>query len=455
MRSPGTAAIVRARWGDVAAPSRHGRRVRLGLALAGILAAAATPAAAAVPYRVIGGSPVAAIASFPFQVALFIQGPPGLLNQTGSLSFCGGVIIDPTQVVTAAHCVTNEVSGQPVSPASVTVLAGNATLPVLVPSQPAASGIAVDPRYDPGTADYDVAVVTLPAPLYGGSPRADGAVPIAPIALITPALADQFANPNLIPAEPAVISGWGEIRPVAVGAHDNNGNLPQQLQAAQTHLVADATCAAEYAGLGSIGVPPITGRMLCAGEPAGGIDACAGDSGGPLVVDVDTPSAPPGDYVLAGLIDFGAGCAQAGYPGVYVRLATPDILAFIGQQAQSAGQQLLAPPPPTGAAPTRRVVGATGTASLAATSARVRARVVRVPVHCASARCTGTLSLRTTATVGSVHFSIAADATVRLALRVTPTGQRQLDRHRHRLQTRATLRTTGSQAQHQAFTITD
>ena len=78
-----------------------------------------------------------------------------------------------------------------------------------------------------------------------------------------------------------------------------------------------------------------------------------------------------------------------------------------------------------------------------------------MPVHCATARCTGTLSLRTTTTVGSVHFSIAAGATVRLSLRVTPTGQRQLDRHQHRLHTRATIRTTGSQVQHQVFTITD
>ena len=453
MRSPGSAAARRA-IPRAAAPPRHRRRAALGLTLAAVLAVV-TPAAAAVPYRVIGGSPVAAIASFPFQAALFIQAPPGLLTHTGSLSFCGGAIIDPTQVLTAAHCVTSEASGQPVAPSAVTVFTGNATLPLLVPSQPVAAAIAVDPRYNPSTADYDVAVVTLPTPLYGGSPRADGTAPVAPIALITPGLADRFANPNLTPAEPAVISGWGETGPVAVGAHDNNSNLPQQLQAAQTHFVPDATCAAEYAGLGSIGVPPITGRMLCAGEPSGGVDACAGDSGGPLVVDVDSPAAPPGDYVLAGLIDFGAGCAQAGYPGVYVRLATPDILAFVGQQAQAAGQQLLAAPEPTGVTPPRRLVGATGTASLAATSGRVRARVVLVPVHCATARCTGTLSLRTTATVGRVHFSIAADATARLALRVTPTGQRQLDRHRHRLQTRATLRTTGSQTRQQVFTITD
>ena len=106
------------------------------------------------------------------------------------------MIIDPTQVVTAAHCVTNGASGQPVAPSSVTVFSGNASLPLLVPGQPVAAGIAVDPRYDPSTADYDIAVVTMPAPLYGGSPRADGSTGVAPIALITPALADRSPTPT-------------------------------------------------------------------------------------------------------------------------------------------------------------------------------------------------------------------------------------------------------------------
>ena len=85
MRSPEpvpAAAAGRMARRAAAAPPRRGRRA-LALTLGAMLAVAATPAAAAVPYRVIGGSPVAAIASFPFQVALYIQGPAGLLNPTG------------------------------------------------------------------------------------------------------------------------------------------------------------------------------------------------------------------------------------------------------------------------------------------------------------------------------------------------------------------------------------
>jgi secreted trypsin-like serine protease len=407
-----------------------------------------------VSLRVVGAAPVPSITSFPFQVGMFIQSPGGAFGAQATLAFCGGVIIDPTQVLTAAHCVSNELTGAPLPPASVTLLAGTATLPPAVPTQPVASSIAIDPHYDTRTADYDLAVVTLAAPLYAGSPRPDGTATIAPIPLITPALAARFANPNLSPAEPVTISGWGETAPLAVGAQDDSADLPHQLQAAQTHLVPDATCAAQYASLGSIGVPAITARMLCAGEPTGGIDACSGDSGGPLVVDVDSPAAPPGDYVLAGLIDFGAGCAQPGFPGVYVRLATPEIAAFIGQQAAAQGQQLAEAPVPTGVGPVRRTLAGSGTARIATGSGRVSSRVAKVAVRCQRATCTGTITLRTTTTVGIAHFAIAANTTKRVSVRITPRGQQQLARHGHRLLTRATLRTTGAPATQRAFTLT-
>ena len=40
-------------------------------------------------------------------------------------------------------------------------------------------------------------------------------------------------------------------------------------------------------------------------------------------------SSPAGD-VLLGLVDFGNGCGQAGYPGVYLRIADPAIARFLG-----------------------------------------------------------------------------------------------------------------------------
>ncbi len=54
---------------------------------------------------------------------------------------------------------------------------------------------------------------------------------------------------------------------------------------------------------------------ICAGLPAGGVDACQGDSGGPLVSVVD------GVTKLVGIVSTGTGCALANFPGIYTRVS--------------------------------------------------------------------------------------------------------------------------------------
>jgi len=405
--------------------------------------------------RVIGGISIPSINAFPFQAALFVQTPSRPLGSVaGTLAFCGGVVIDPTQILTAAHCVTDEKTGQTVPPSEITALTGTATLPNSVPTAPVAAGISVDPSYNPVAADYDVAVVTLATPLYAGTPPHDGTTTVAPIALISSALADVYANPEVTPAEPVTVTGWGQTSPLAVGAQDPNATLPQQLQGIGTHLISSATCARDYAPLGPLGIPPLTPRMLCAGEPGGGRDACSGDSGGPMVVGLDNPASPPSDYVLAGLVDFGAGCGQAGNPGVYVRIANEEIQSFIRSAVRAAGQQLTAPPVPSGPPPAHTLIVTTsGRARLTRTTARVRSRLTRIAVSCARRTCTGSVRLRTNTTVGLAHFTILADTTKDVSVRLTPTGERQLKRHHGRLRTTATIRTTGLSTVTRTFTL--
>lgn len=55
---------------------------------------------------------------------------------------------------------------------------------------------------------------------------------------------------------------------------------------------------------------------FCAGEMAGGKDSCTGDSGGPLICINDQ-----NEPVLYGVVSWGFGCAQWGFPGIYGKVA--------------------------------------------------------------------------------------------------------------------------------------
>ncbi|MER7705127.1 serine protease [Kitasatospora sp. NPDC097605] len=233
-------------------------RNTLVLLVTTLLAAAAALTAAAPANAVVGGAAVT-------------EGQaPYLVSLARGSHFCGGAVLDPTTVVTAAHCVAG------VRPAALTVRAGSlqhASGGVLAK----AAAIVLHPSYDPTTVDYDLALVRLATPLPGGG---IAAVP----------LAARGADPS---AGGARVSGWG--------ATVQDGPLSSAARIVSVPLIARAECRAEY------GSATITDRMLCAGEGAGGKDACQGDSGGPLVLD----------GVLVGVVSWGLGCGRPGYAGVY------------------------------------------------------------------------------------------------------------------------------------------
>lgn len=91
---------------------------------------------------------------------------------------------------------------------------------------------------------------------------------------------------------PAVVSGWGRL--------SSGGDFPKQLQQVEVYTRDWDTCNSQYDSR-------LTSNMLCAGSTAGGSDACQSDSGGPLAA-----------YgTLIGVVSFGLGCGDQGYPGIY------------------------------------------------------------------------------------------------------------------------------------------
>jgi secreted trypsin-like serine protease len=257
----------------------------LPLALVLLLSALTVPfAAPAVADRVVVGGTLADAAQLPWMVALASRERFG---ETRSGQFCGGTATGPTTVVTAAHCLGHQALGggwQDVP--DLRVITGRTDLRGGVGQEIPVRSVWVNSAYDPSTNGGDVAVVTLDTPLVRG----------AGIAMAGPG--DAAGHP---PGAAARVYGWGDTT--------GYGSYSAVLRSAPVTILADEVCERAYPGSADGKYEP--SDMICAGETVGGRDACQGDSGGPLVAGGK----------LIGIVSWGAGCAEAGRPGVYTRIS--------------------------------------------------------------------------------------------------------------------------------------
>ena len=230
--------------------------------------------------RIVGGHGVPH-SDVPWQVSLQFDGR----------HFCGGSLIGARWVLTAAHCV-DEVppSGagarlQAVYGVTNLGAAGTAT-------RRAVDAVRVHPGWNPRSNDNDIALLRLSEPISGARASYANLLPASPT------MSRRFAFTGAC----AAVSGWGTL--------ESGGDISPDLQAVNVPIVDQAECRRAYRG-------GITDGMICAGLREGGRDSCQGDSGGPLVVR----GLSDRHWQLAGVVSFGAGCAEPGMYGVYARVS--------------------------------------------------------------------------------------------------------------------------------------
>lgn len=239
---------------------------------------------AAITTKIVGGKPSVS-GQWPWIVALVRNfDADGKIVDNFQGQFCGGSLISPTWVVTAAHCLEKVKAGSIHVVSQVTNLKNDRGQNTTV------KRIIMHPQFNSKTVTNDIALLQLQKPITN----------VKTLALIN--------GSSLLVNMSASVIGWG-----ALSQSDSNASrYPEFLSHAGLPIISNNVCKQAMDNN-----TPITDTLLCAGFNNARTDTCQGDSGGPLVVKLNN------QWYLAGITSWGSpvGCATPGFYGVYTRVS--------------------------------------------------------------------------------------------------------------------------------------
>ncbi len=212
--------------------------------------------------RIVNGEDVINPGTYPWQVILIANGR----------FTCGGTLISPEFIVTAAHCVyKNDAS-------DLQVILGrhNYTQANTEPTEQIrkVARTFIHPDFDINVLNHDLALLKLESKVIIDDHVSAACLPQDP---------DEDFGKGTI----GIATGWGSLRATSK-------ERPQILQFIKVPTWDPFEC-------GKFPTAQITENMICAGGDDK--DACQGDSGGPLVTEVGD------EFVLIGVTSWGMGCA--------------------------------------------------------------------------------------------------------------------------------------------------
>ncbi|KAK2586802.1 hypothetical protein KPH14_011827 [Odynerus spinipes] len=224
---------------------------------------------------------------YPWQVAILKKDP------TESVYVCGGTLVSPRHIITAAHCVKTY-AGRDLR-ARLGEWDVNHDVEFYPYIERDIVSVYVHPEFYAGTLYNDIAILKLDHPVdFEKNPH------ISPACL--PNKHDDFNGAR------CWTTGWGK------DAFGDFGKYQNILKEVDVPVVSNQLCESQMkrTRLGpSFNLHP---GFVCAGGEEGK-DACKGDGGGPMVCERQ------GHWQLAGVVSWGIGCGQPGVPGVYARVS--------------------------------------------------------------------------------------------------------------------------------------